>query len=484
MNQAPLPGWQQWLVRTSNSGARSLLWLLAAICVIFIAQFVANWADTRRNGPTWFDAPSQLWDFRLSEKNATAPPCAGELCNALGINSLVQDAPTGAGFVALRAQVLLPPNIIIEAREGEYLQATGITDAVVPKLQYPTRKNEEGRLFVDFDSPLVLAKLWKGQAQRSIEVSEEGYLVSWSLAGTPPDSALQAWTPPPKVRSEDSQREAIARSQEWQAMKFRSLRFQPVPKLLRLRVPAMAQTQAIGPGYLVLLQWGGGLSGPPANAQIIADAAVLGVVRAKAAEGDSVVVSVEVPRTTSYGSSHWLYHRLSDLPAGQAVIPAEVGAQFFAPAVSDISTWPQEEASGAFARFEMAYNKLPRASMRSLPASALDPNCVQPVLPNNGCVWAQVHGVALPVQVTTVDFGRGQVGVQERGVFAGKSIAPAHWSKLPASARRELLGSGPANGTALAIAALQASTPILLKPLRADAVGKGLSVRVAESTKQ
>ena len=99
-------------------------------------------------------------------------------------------------------------------------------------------------------------------------------------------------------------------------------------------------------------------------------------------------------------------------------------------------------------------------------------------------MWAQVHGVALPVQVTTVNFGHQQVGVQERGVFAGKSIAPAHWSKLPASVRRELLGSGSVGGTALSIAALQASTPILLKPLGADAVGKGLSVRVAESTKQ
>ena len=49
MNQAPLPSWQQWLVRASNSGARGLLWLLAAICVIFVVQFVANWADTPRD---------------------------------------------------------------------------------------------------------------------------------------------------------------------------------------------------------------------------------------------------------------------------------------------------------------------------------------------------------------------------------------------------------------------------------------------------
>ncbi len=478
MNQTSLPKWQQLLAHGFGGVAQAMLGVLALVAVMMIGSALSSWADSHPLGPRFFGAPAPLLAYRVPPDLPTVPPCAGALCGLAAVVPAVQSLPTGAGFVSARAQLVLPPPTLVQAPEGGYLQAVGVVDERKPVVQRPARLNT-----LDHDpessGPIVMALAHRGGEAKPVVVQDEGFVTAWSLIDADSQQADVMWTPPPKNANADSTDSAKARRVQWNQLKFRSLQFQPVPRLVGLRLASTEQTRAITVGSIAVLAWGDGRPAlTPYTDQIVPSNGVAGVVRAVTSVDPAVELQVEVPRSSAYGEGHWLWLRMNGMPGHEAVLPTQIYADFFVPDIPEAEKMTLGQDRYTASRIATAYSKLPRESMRVVPSTAADTACAQPAAPHHACVWAEIAGVAVPVQVSVVDRGARRVGIRERGVFAGKSIAPDHWASLPVQVRRALSGGDTASA-ALARPALGAKTPIVLNPLPATAVGQSVGTRVS-----
>lgn len=477
MEQTSLPKWQQWLARGFGGGAQTVLGGLALVAILVIASMVANWADTHPQGPKLFGAPAPLLAYRVPQ-NLAAVPCSGVLCGVAAVVPAVQSLPSGAGFISARAQLVLPPPIVVQAPEGGYLQAVGVIDERKPIVQRPESSKDTLDNGSDFADPVVIALVHRAGEEKPIKVDSEGFITAWRLMDADSKQATVTWIPPPEDANADSTAAAKARRAQWNQLKFRSLQFQPVPRLFGLRLANTAQSRAIAAGSIAVLAWGDGRPAlTPNSNQLVPRNGVVGVVRAVTSVEPAVELQVEVPRSTLYGRGHWLWLRMDGMPSHEAVLPAQINVDFFVPEIPEAAQMPVDQDHYTAERLAIAYSKLPREGMRVLPSTALDAACAQPAAPSHACVWAEIAGVAVPVQVSVLNMGAQRVGIRERGVFAGKSIAPAHWAKLPVQVRLALSG-GDTTGATLARPALSTQTPILLSPLPASAVGQGVSTRM------
>ncbi len=172
--------------------------------------------------------------------------------------------------------------------------------------------------------------------------------------------------------------------------------------------------------------------------------------------GQYLRMKVQIPRTSPYGSGHWLWHRLDGVAEGAPTLPNDVRAVFFKPG----------EMIGATPDWwllESLFSKLPEVDVMRAPAAAFDARCAEPTAPTHSCVWVLLQGVAVPVQVSVQPLAGGDLAFTERSTFAGKALRPADWAALP-SPFRSAYGSPSVPGPQPSRLLLDATTRTLLVP--------------------
>lgn len=443
------------------------LTLLPLLLLVPLVGSVADWMVKQRAGTSQGVRP-----FLWVDADASAPSCVAAACAVATLPMRMNRQVGGAGSTMATARILWPAPLVIEASPGTYLDVVGAIDALHPVVQ-----RQPGATPADAPGndtrPLVLAhEMHRDGRSRPIMVDTEGFVSAWALEGDGAEQ-LTAWARPAVAdRNGHSQAAAIERGRQWRAMKMRSIQFQPVPAAVEVDVMRAALPEPIPIGHVMAFDWqaGGVLEGR--QSQAVPSRSMLGVVTQVQEMGQYLRLKVQIPRSSAYGSGHWLWLRLDGAPFGAPVLSKDVRAIFFKP----------DEILGATPDWwllERLFFKLPEVEVMRAPAAAFDPGCAEPASALHSCVWIMRHGVAVPVQVSVQALPGADVALTERAVFAGKALRPADWAALPREFRRDY-GAPSTPGGNLSRTLLDANARTLLVPqpwLKA-----GLPVSMAAST--
>lgn len=425
--------------------------LFAMLMLIPLVGGIADWMVKHREGTTGGVRP-----FVWVDSDAAPPTCVATACGMATLPLQKGRQVGGADSALVTARILWPAPIVIEASPGTYLEASGAMDGLHPVVQ---RKPEAGQMENPENDarPLLLAnEVQRDGRSRPIVVHSEGFVSAWALEGDDP-GAMTPWARPTTLHySWVSQAAAIERRRLWQAMKIRSIQFQPMPPVVEMDVLRAALLEPIAVGHAMALDWqaGGVLGG--GQSQAVPSRSALGVVTQVQEMGQYLRIKVQIPRTSPYGSAHWLWHRLDGVAPGAATLPNDVRALFFKPG----------EMLGATPDWwllERVFFKLPEVEVMRAPAAAFDPTCTEPAAPSHSCVWVMLQGVAVPVQVSVQPLPGGDLSLTERPVFAGKALRPADWAALPREFR-STYGSPSVQGPKPSRTLLDPGTRTLLAP--------------------
>jgi hypothetical protein len=439
------------LIARATAGMSQLamagLALLAMLVFVPLVGTVADWMVKHREGTTGGVRP-----FQWVDSNKLPPTCVGPAC---GMASLPLDAGQqvgGAGSAMVTARIIWPAPVLIDASPGTYLDVVGAIDGLHPLVQrpYDAPPTDDS----DNDThirPLLLAnEMHKDGRTRPIVVSTEGFVSGWVQDGDGAEQ-LTPWVRPalPEHNSH-TQEAAIERGRQWRALHMRRVQFQPVPAVVEVDVLRAALLEPIPVGYVMAWDWqaGGVLDG--GQSQLIPYRSAVGVVTHVQEMGQYLRMKVQIPRTSPYGSAHWLWHRLDGMPMGAPVLSNSVRAVFFKPGemLGATPDWWQ---------LERVFFKLPVVGVMRAPAAAFDPACAESADLSHACVWTMLHGVAVPVQVNVQALPGGDMAITERAVFAGKALRAADWAAMPREFRRDY-GSPSAIGAKLSRTLLDPTT--------------------------
>ena len=432
------------------------LTVLAVLAAVPLVGALADWLVKQREG-TSAGVRSFLW------KNTGPPPnCVGTACAMATLPLATYQQAGGNNSTAVAAVIDWPAPQLLTASSDSYYEMVGNADRSRPTVERIDRDSKRSDSSADEPANNTRSiqlgnEVQPGGNRRPITVDTEGFISAWTEDGAPALNSLTPWSRPAPNPNDHTQQAAIERKRQWMAMKVRSLQYQPVPTQLALDVLRAAVTQQIASGDVMVFDWQdtGVLDG--LFTQVAPARSMLGLVTQVQEIGQHQRLSVYVPRSSLYsGGRHWISQRLGEVPIGSPVLPSEVNALFFKPMgmLGATPSWEQMERS---------FQKLPRADVLRAPGIAADPGCVEPALPSNACVWVQLHGVAVPVQVSVLALTNGNVALTERAVFAGKAIRAEDWAAMPRAFRREF-GSPSELGTAVSRKLLSGNTKLLIAP--------------------
>jgi hypothetical protein len=436
-----------------------LLTLLGLILLVPITGATADWLVKQNEGNKKGVRP-----FLYAFSDTSPPICVGNACNlsTLPITSLIQ--PGGEASIAAAAHILWPAPVLIQASPDTYLEVVGATDRRSPSVE---RKGGKGsattgsnfeNLGIDSTPLLIAYEVHANGNRRPILVDTEGFLSAWGQDGLIPSGQLTPWAPAVALESKDqTQNAATEHIKQLRDMKMHTIQFQPVPNAIELDVFRSALIEQIQPGYVMVFDWqlSGVLNGQ--FHQVVPSRSMIGVVKHSQEIGQYLRLKVEIPRSSPYGgSNHWLGTRLRALQQGEQTLLSDVQAVFFRP----------NQMLGAtpnWTLLERIFQELPMANVLRVAMGAIDPKCAEPAIPSNSCIWVRLHGVAVPVQVSTRAIGGNDLAISERAVFAGKALRAVDWAAMPTEFRREF-GSPSELGDAVSRNLLGANTRLLIAP--------------------
>jgi hypothetical protein len=438
---------------TAGMGRLAML-LLALIVIAFSVPMVgilADWMVVHR-GSTADGVLSYQW----VDSDITPLSCSGLACGMATLPLSSGRQVGGVGSAMVTARMVWPTPALIEASPNSYLEVVGAIDALHPVVQRPADEAQEDTSPNEIRPLLLANEVQKDGRNRPVMVPTEGFVSAWTLEGDPGEP-LTAWARPTEPdRNGHSQAAAMERSRQWRALKVRRLQFQPVPPVVEVDVLRVALLAPIQVGYVMVFDWQTGGVLENKGSQLVPSRSAVGVVTQVQEMGQYLRMKLQIPRTSPYGSGHWLWHRLDGVPEGAPTLPSDVRALFFKPA-DLIGATPD------WWLLESLVSKLPEVDVMRAPAAAFDPSCVEPVAPSHSCVWASLQGVAVPVQVTVQPLAGGDLSFNERSAFAGKALRPLDWAALPGLFRR-VYGSPSVPGSKPSRLLLDATTRTLLAP--------------------
>ena len=434
-------------IATTGLTLFSLLLLIPAVGAL------ADWMVKHRGGTADGVRP-----FVWADPDATPATCVAAACGMATLPIQTGRQVGGPGSETVTARILWPAPVVINANPGDFLRIVGMADALDPVVQRSTKGRTPEDLAAD-TAPLLLSQEVQANGRiRPIMVANEGFVLAWTLEG---DGSEQLTSR--QVRWADlgyqgrSPAATNERDRQWRSMRMRSIRFQPVPPAVEMDVLRAALLEPVAVGHGMALDWKAGGVVDGVRSQVLPGISAPGLVTQVQEVGQYQRIKVQIPRTPSYNSGHWLNARfsVSDAPSA-ATLPHEVRAVFFKPG----------EMLGAtpdWQLLESVISKLPKVEVTRAPATAFDPTCAEPAAPSNSCVWVMLLGVAVPVQVSVQPLPGGDLALTERPVFAGKALRPADWAALPPQLR-SAYGSPSVQGPRPSRPLLDASTRTLLVP--------------------
>jgi hypothetical protein len=367
--------------------------------------------------------------FRLKQVSAAAPSCVGQACGLATLPLHRGKQLGGASSTRVTARLMWPAPLLFDASPGTYLQAVGASDAAHPVAERPSPPEADDPAGLDSLPVLLAEEVLPDGHRRPVTVKTEGFVSGWITE----DDGAETWTlwqRPLEPKYGDARRAAeIERNRDWQALKLRRLQFQPVPPEVDVEISRDAVIAPIPVGHVMVFDWRADGALQDRQSQLVPSRNGVGVVTQAQEVGQTLRLKVQIPRSSPYGSGHWLWHRLDGAGQDAQPLPRQVQALFFAPAapVGSHAEWGD---------LEQAFFNLPEGEAMRAPAAALDPGCADKATPQQSCVWAVLQGVAVPVQVHTQALPGGEVLLTERAVFAGKALRAADWARLPQALRR------------------------------------------------
>ena len=443
---------------------------MLAVLVIVLFQSavgpVADWMAKQRQSTN-----EGLRRFQWLDSGAPPASCVGPACGMAAVPLSTARQVGGPGSATVTVRMLWPAPVLIEAGPGRHLVAVGATDGRHPVVARPHDAQADDEDAKDTRPVLLANEVQRDGSSLPITVPAEGFVSAWALDGEHA-AQLTPWNRPAHDDPNGySQLAAIERKSQWQALKMRAIQFQPVPPVVEAMVLRAAVVQPIQVGDAMVLDWQADGALQKSHSQLVPHRNAVGWVTQVQEQGENLRLKVQIPRSSPYGSGHWLWRRLDGMAPGAAPLPSLVQALFFKPG---------ELLGGApdWSRLERSFFNLPVGEGLRAPAAALDPRCADSAGPARACVWALLQGVAVPVQVNVQPLPGGEVSLVERAVFAGKALRPADWAALP-RALRSAYGSPSVPGPSPSRTLLDAKAGTLLQPqpwLRA-----GLPVSVAKS---
>jgi len=450
-----------------SRGAQLGLVLLSVPLWVSLAGVLAD-AMARRNQ----SSSDGVRPFRWVQADAAPASCVGQACGPASLPLHRGRQVGGAGSARVTARMLWPAPLLFDASPGTYLQAVGTSDPVHPVAERHPAPTTDDAPPLDAQPILLAEEVQKDGKRRPVTVTVEGFVSAWVAA----DQDAESWTvwrrPVEPKYGNEREAAALERNREWRSLRLRRLQFQPMPLEVDVEVPRAAMIDPVQAGHVMVFDWREDGALQREQTQLVPSRSGVGLVTQALEVGQTLRLKVLIPRRSPYGSGHWLWHRLDGAAQDAPPLPSQVQALFFAPA-APMGTEPE------WGVLEQAFAKLPVGEAMRVPAAALDPGCADPATPAQGCVWAVLQGVAVPVQVHAQALPGGDVQLTERAVFAGKALRAADWARLP-QAVRSTYGRPTAIGPQLSRPLLDSHVDRLLLPqpwLKA-----GLAVGVATTS--
>jgi hypothetical protein len=456
----------------SHFAAIALMLLVIMLSVPLVGA-MADWLVKQREGTKTGVRP-----FLWKDSDAPPPGCVGKACGMASLPMTSYKQVDGNNSPAVIARMRWPAPVQVEASPDAYLEVVGVTNSRTPTVErgrgpVKPRSDDPADDPEQDTRPLVLAnEVYKDGRRRPILVDTEGFLSAWVQAGEGVDEQLKPWTPPAELATnEQSQKAAIARLEQWRSLKMRRVQFQPISKQVEVDVLRANLLNPIPVGHVMVFDWqaSGVIDG--VFRQVVPSRSMLGLVVGVQEIGQYMRLNVQIPRSSPYGSGHWLWQHLNGAPQGSKPLPSEVRAVFFEPSTM-LGVTPD------WNMLERIFQKLPLVDVLSIPTKAVDLNCVEPAAASNACIWVRLNGVAVPVQVGVQPLANGELSVRERAVFVGKALRSSDWAAMPREFRREF-GSPSALGVTLNRSLLSSGARALLIPQ--PWLKPGLPVSVSET---
>ncbi len=443
------------VARVGAGMGRLLTVALALVVMLFFVPLVGNLADWMVMHPA--GTSDGVRSFHWVDSGAPPPTCSGPACGMATLPLTTSRQVGGPGTAMVTARILWPAPTVIDAGPDAYLEVVGATDGLHPVVQRPYKDASDEDTPANTTEPVQLAnEVQKGGSRSPVMVPVEGFVSAWATVDDNSEQ-LTAWARPAEPdRNGHSQQAAIERGRQWRALKMRRVQFQPVPPVVEVDVLRAALLEPIQMGYVMVFDWQAGGVLENRRSQLVPSRSATGVVTQVQEIGQYLRMKVQIPRTSPYGSGHWLWHRLDGVAEGAPTLPHDVRAVFFKPG----------EMLGAtpdWRLLESLFSKLPEAEVMRAPAAAFDARCAEPTAPTHSCVWALLRGVAVPVQVSVQPLAGGDLAFTERSTFAGKALRPADWAALP-NPFRSAYGSPSVPGPQPSRLLLDPTTRTLLVP--------------------
>lgn len=422
MSRSPL----MLLVRATASMSRVATTGLALLFVPLFVSLVGVLTDWKLQQSE--STTDGVRSFQWVETDSVKPTCVGPACGMATLPMHTARQVGGAGSSKVTARILWPSPMVIDASPGTYLEAVGATDGLHPVVERPRNAQSEGDANNDTRPVLLANEVQRDGTSRPIMVPAEGFVSAWAVDGESAEQ-LTAWARPAEVDRRGYSRDAsVERNRQWRSLKMRAVQFQPMPPVLEVDVLRAALLDPIQVGHVMVFDWQADGALQTIQSQLVPSRNVVGVVAQVQEMGQYLRVKVQVPRTSPYGTGHWLWHRLDGVASSAPALPNYVQAVYFAPG----------EMLGAtpdWGLLERAFFSLPVGDVMRVLVSALDPTCAEPPALPHSCVWVMLHGVAVPVQVTAQPLAGGDVSLTEHAVFGGIALRAADWAMLPREVR-------------------------------------------------